>query len=387
MKIVLLSDAGSFITRRWGNSFDDLGHKVHIFTRREPLAGYNKDIKIYKIPTKFQYFTFPFIIRRIQREINRIDPDVVHAHDPSNYGIYASCLNCKNLIITCWGFSAIKNANFLQKIFMKKAFKKSNAIEAQTKAMKKMIIEMFALNPKKISTGLWGADPKLFHRGYRKEVSGLRKKLKIPKNSEVILSYRNMMAYYGIHFLIEAIPKVLKKYPSTIFVLIKGYHKEKYFQEIKKRVSQLGIEKNIRFINRVEHHLIPIYLNMSKISIHLPLTDNGASSIPESMLCGNIVIATDNEPNRERIRNGFNGFLVNRDPEEIAKKICYSIEHPELNKIFHKRNLKIIKKTGYWFDTVKKTEKTYNNLIMNRKSGNYENFSHRWRRIYRFSSN
>ncbi|MDM8268477.1 glycosyltransferase family 4 protein [Barnesiella viscericola] len=123
----------------------------------------------------------------------------------------------------------------------------------------------------------------------------------------------------GQHIAIEALREVVKEYPDTHLLLIGGNH-SRYAQEIKESVIAYKLESNVSI---VEHTIHPHdYLIQADVALVCSGFECFGRVIVEGLKCGLPVIVPDKPFGRELIREGYNGFLYNRDDaRELARKI------------------------------------------------------------------
>ncbi len=371
MKICYLANADSIHTQRWVKYFADKGHEVHLISSR-PFGDCSiKNVKLHltkrlHLQIKFISFIINLLIEIIQirKLIKKIKPDVVHAHYVVDYGFRAALANFHPFILSVWGSDVLvaPRKSYFIKMMVKYALNKADVVVPTAKFMKDYLVKEFKLSEKKIIRIPWGIDLKIFHRGYKKEVEKLKKELKINSKKWIILSPRGMRPNYSNnHLILDVIPYVIESHPGTIFIFLRGNGSAIFEKELEEKVSELGIKNNVRFI---PHFLSPqemaIYYNMSNIFVSIPYTDQFASTIMEGMVCGSIPIVSNIEVYRQYLEDGKNAFFVDPDdPKDIAKKIIYCIEHPEIKDKVYIINKKIIEENENWNKNAKKIEGLY----------------------------
>jgi glycosyltransferase involved in cell wall biosynthesis len=373
MKIVYIIDAHVIHTQRFAEFFADRGHKVYIITYfimgdfdSQPNIQIHK-IRVPKIiqllPYKYSYAN----IMRVRKLIHKINPDIVHGHYISSSGLYTILSGNYPKVLSAWGsdiFVDCKRSRII-KFVVELALRYADIITSTSKTMKTELMNMFGIDSNKIHAFSWGIDLGLFHRDYTEEVKGLKENLKISENSPVILSSRHMKPVYRIHHLIDTIPEVIKYYPECVFILLKGWGITNYEDEIKLKANKLGIIDNIRFVSKqLTPEEMVVYLNASHIMVSIPSSDQFSACLLEGMACGVIPIVSNLEVYKERLVDKENAFFVNpENPKEIAERIIYCIEHPELKEKFFEINRKIIEEKDDWNKNAKKMEELYEKLL------------------------
>ncbi len=370
-RVCHLGKASSIHVQRWVNYFASEGWEVHLVTF-EPTESKYLHPKAHQYiisPSHFKYLGFITAALGVRKALKKIKPDIIHAHAIPAYGIYARMYFTTKkkipFIITAWGYKHVETYKGIRRWLDKSASRKADVITTLVSFMKDKLVQAYSLNPDKIKVLSWGIDEDIFYKGYKQEVDELKNNLGLSANNFVVISNREMNPYYGIHHIIEAIPRVVNKYPDTIFIIRRCGGDREYEKELKQKVEKLGMTKHVRFQSEfLPYNEVPVWLNASDISIMVPLTDQGPLSLFESMICGCIVIATDIEGNREYITEGYNGFLIPpKNPNAIAERIIHCIEHRELKERYYKINKEKIEENHIWQKNSKNMEQLYFKLL------------------------
>ena len=115
-------------------------------------------------------------------------------------------------------------------------------------------------------------------------VQSTKGKTKMSYQKKIILSSFGMMnSGKGYEYVIEAMPKIIEKYPNILYIIIGETHPlirqregEQYRNMLRSKIKELGIQKNVKFYNK--------YVSLSEIIKYLKATD--------------IYICSNNEPNQ-----------------------------------------------------------------------------------------
>ncbi len=138
----------------------------------------------------------------------------------------------------------------------------------------------------------------------------------------------------GIKYGIEAIADLAETYPNIEYNIIGDGELREHFQKL---IQELNVGHIIKLVGwKQQEELIEI-LDHSHILIAPSVTaangnqDAPVNTLKEAMAMGLPVIGTLHGGIPELIEDGISGFLVpEREPEAIAKKLSYLIEHPEI---------------------------------------------------------
>lgn len=145
----------------------------------------------------------------------------------------------------------------------------------------------------------------------------------------VILSLGHVIPLRDRVLLIEALPKVVARFPDARLVVVGAVHYPRFLQ----RAAELGVEDSIVSTGAVPREQIASYLAAADIEAHdLQGYGLGTASL-EAMASGVPVVAAvraDNFPGIT-LRDGENITLVPEgDPDALAEALCRLLADPEL---------------------------------------------------------
>ncbi|HUV45615.1 MAG TPA: glycosyltransferase [Dehalococcoidia bacterium] len=368
MKICYLANAASIHTQRWANYFAERDWKVDLITWHPPGkdAEINANIDVHRLLFPPHYIARYGALLEIALLIRRIHPDIIHAHYLAHFGIlaglYSRLSGFRPIVLTAWGSDVITGAIGWKGWLIKHALKRADLVTCDGINLLKALTEM-GTEPKKIHRIHWGVDTQRFNLRQRSE--RIRKSLGI-LNSPVVISSKNLESVYDIESLVRSIPLVLQKVPEAKFVIAGTGSRE---AQLKQLVKSLGVSDSVRFVGFVPSDEFPKYLASADIYVCTSLSDGGlAIATKEAMACGLPVIVTDLEVNTEWIENGEKGFVVPlRNPEALAEKIIYLIEHEDMRVEFGKKGKKLVEERFEYNKEMQKIESIYEQLISEHK--------------------
>lgn len=154
----------------------------------------------------------------------------------------------------------------------------------------------------------------------------------------------------GIEYTIRALPKVVKKFPNILYLIIGATHPsvrknqgENYRNFLNKEIKRLNLKNNVKFYNK--------YITLEEITRFLQATDIYVSSsidrnqsvsgtLSYALGCGRPTICTNTEYAKHIIKNNENGVLVRfRKPDDITKAI--------LNLVSNEKNMQSMGAKAY----------------------------------------
>lgn len=128
----------------------------------------------------------------------------------------------------------------------------------------------------------------------------------------------------GIHYLIEAVPKIVKVFPRVTFVIIgadtnNAWGQTSTLEELKRLVAKCGCGDNVSFIPYIPLAQIPDYYRSADVCVVPSLYDNAPYTVLEGMASGKPVVTTSAGGSKEYVVHGESGVVVApKDAEALA---------------------------------------------------------------------
>ncbi len=359
MKILFLSDAKSYHTKRWVDYFVDRGHQCFLVSLEKGIPTQAEEFFINcKIFPSF--LKYPLSVRKVKKIAEKIKPDLINAHFVPGYGLVGALLGQNPLVVSTWGSDILisPQKSFLHKLRAKYILKKADLVTTDAKILTKAILNL-GIEGKKVVENPMGVDKSLvfeyekrrFDFSYREE-----------KKNFVILSNRRLEPVYDVIALLKTVPLVIKQAQKTVKFVIVGEGSKKH--RLIKFTRDLNVEKYVEFKGELSRKdLIECYKN-SDIYISTSLSDSTSVSLLEAMALGLIPIVTGIPGNREWIEDKKNGFLFPiSDHQALAKQIIYAINEFTDWIDFREKNVSLIKKKAIWEDNMKVVEREFLRLL------------------------
>lgn len=253
-------------------------------------------------------------------------------------------------------FKYKRSAPFLARWSLRKSFKYLDLAEkiiTISKSTKRDLIEIFDIDPTKISVIYLGVDHKVFHP---RDKEKSRKKLGLPMDKKIILNVGTETKIKNIDGMIEIFDQIQKESDDIVLVRAGGT----LAKEVTKMIRDKGLEKKI-IRKSVPSKNLPYYY--SAADVHLSLDKYAGFGLPlvEAMACGCPVIASKIGAFEEVV--GKDGMLVNHlDQREVINSVLKLLENEKLREKFRERGLKRAKKFS-WEKTARETLKIYKQVL------------------------
>lgn len=367
MKVLILGDGSSIHMVKWINGL--LSHDVDIvlysimdFNRNRyfqttKLTTYNfgfTEASLAKKRKSILKVTYFKSIPEIKKIIKSHDPDIVHAHYASSYGLLGSFLKFKPYIVSVWGSDVYEfpKKNVLFSRLLKIVFKKANIVLSTSETMAE---EISKYTNKEVLITPFGVNVDLFSKKHNTEFED--------KNEIVIGTIKTLSPIYGIDTLIEAFDILVGINPDLNLKLqIAGKGTEK--DRLIKMVDDKELSDKVEFLGFIVNEEVPFYLNRFDICVALSREESFGVAIVEAMACETPVVVSDAEGLKEVVEDGVCGFVVPKDnPHQAALKMDELIKNPKLKSSFGKNGRKQVLKHYDWNKNLQKMIDIYKSVV------------------------
>lgn len=322
----------------------DRGHEVHVFAhtwgqneregRAEGGPVFHR-VPMIKSPSFLEALSFALFSKKLLEEETF---DIIHSFERTLYqDIYRAGDGCHRewLIqrrrMDPWFKRSTYGVNPLHRslLFLEKKLFQSPRVKkiiANSRRGRDEIMRHYHVPGEKIEVVYNGVDLEAFHpRNTALFRRSLRKELKIPLDSMVILFLGSGFRRKGLNALISSLPR-LKKEILQVALIVAG---KDHIQSYRETARALGVERNILFLGPTQRAK---ELHAASDLFALPtIYEPFSNACLEAMATGIPVLTTPQNGVAELIQDGQNGFLV-RSPEnslEISSKVSEFFHSPQ----------------------------------------------------------
>lgn len=368
----------------------ELGHDVHVLTRR--LPSHRKNKKIIQGVREWRYdvsqkstISFLKTSRRNAKLLfkylqGKYSFDCINFHQPfSAFGVIQSPL-CKNIkkTYTCHSLSfeefisrtpkpdglADKALYFLnihaRKWVEKRVLKESDNIITLSQFTRDKLESAYEISPEKVSIIPGGVDLEMFQPAVDKIM--IRQRLNVPAEKVIMFTVRNLVRRMGLENLILALKAVVETAPDIYLVLAgEGPLKD----DLISLVKQLALENFVEFTGFIPEDLIPDYYRMADLFVLPTLELEGFGLVTlESMASGVPVLGTPVGGTLE-ILSKFDHEFIFKDmrAESIADLIIKNYwrikEDPDVWNEISNKCCEFVKRNYSWEKNVASLEKVF----------------------------
>jgi len=364
MKVFILSDIHSTHTKRWVKSLSENRCEIFLFGLLDCDASFyadlknvtvynygftfNKNSRLYRwVFGKMLYFKS---LKKIKEKIREFQPDILHAHYASSYGLLGALTKFHPYIVSVWGSDVYSYPQLgsIYRRLLEYTFKKADLLLSTSHCMAR---ETNKYTNKEIGITPFGVDTERF-KPSQKEGDG----------TFVIGNVKTLSDNYGIDLLIRAFAIVCAKNPDKplkLRIVGDGPDKTK-LQELSR---SLGVDGRTEFVGFVDNRRLPEIYNSFDVSVSLSYKESFGVVAVEAMACGCPVVTSDADGFREVVADGVTGFIVPKgNPEAAAGAIQRFINTPELCHTMGAAGRERVLELYNWNDNVRSMIGYYNQL-------------------------
>lgn len=194
-------------------------------------------------------------------------------------------------------------------------------VAVSDKLRKRMLSVVKGLND--ISIIYNGADSDKF-KPMPKEIA--KRALGIDETNKIIMFIGNLIPVKGVNYLLEAFAQFMKDYriaDAALYIIGDGRERE-YLTSL---AGSLDIKEKVFFLGRKPHVEIPLWLNIADILVLPSISEGFPTIIPEAMMSGVPIVASNVGGISEIITSGETGILTEPgDIEHITKGIKFLLD-------------------------------------------------------------
>ena len=336
--------------------FHDKGYEVHVATNGTDEIPYcDKKIKVSfeRSPFKFNNIR---AIKQLRKVINEEHYDIIHTHTPmgsvvTRLAAKKARKNGTRVIYTAHGFHFYKGASLKNWLLFYPIEKLLSRI---TDDLITINMEDYEFARKKFHCQVHyvpgvGIDENKFNFSMSNEdKKELRKSLNLKDDDFVMIYPAEISARKRQIWLINAITELLRNH-KDIHLLLPG--KDSLNGKCQKLVKELELSSQVHFLGYRKD--IPKLLKISNIALSSASQEGLPVNIMEAMYVGLPIVASDCRGNRDLVKDGENGYLIElNDKGKFSNSILKLYNEKNNYSKYFKYNRELVKK--YYLDNVMK---------------------------------
>jgi glycosyltransferase involved in cell wall biosynthesis len=237
-------------------------------------------------------------IPAVRREVARLQPDIVHAHYVTSYGMLGALCGRRPLALTAWGTDILVSPKESAAVHALTGWTLRRAALV-TADSRDVLDQIRAYRPTaELAEVFWGADTAAFRPAEPADkAAGFH-----------VASLRAWEPNYRIDTLVRAVALLRESGPATLH-LFGGGSGEAALREL---VAGLGLADAVVWHGLIAPQDLAAALAACHVSVSIPRSDATSVSLLESMACGLPVVVSDLPANRQWV-SGEGGHVVDGD--------------------------------------------------------------------------
>lgn len=281
--LCLLGDANSVHLRRWALAMRERGFRVSVVTARpEPIEGIEQVV----LPAVRRRADWLLRAGAARRAVQRLAPDLVHAHYVTSYGFLAARCNRRPLLMTAWGSDLLVTAQsgLLWRALTGWILKRADLVTGDSLDLLAAADAFGLRRPAELVH--WGADLQRFAPAPWEARAPFE-----------IVSLRHWEPNYRIGVILQAVAQLRREDPDRpLHLHLLGGGPDEALLRV--QAARLDIERRVTFHGRLDEAGMAAVLARCKASVSVPASDATSVSVLESMAAGVPVLASDLPANR-----------------------------------------------------------------------------------------
>ncbi|MCK5124887.1 MAG: glycosyltransferase family 4 protein [candidate division Zixibacteria bacterium] len=328
MKIAMLAQSGSVHTGRWCTGLKLRGHEIYLISNSSVMKN-GPDVETIFLPgsSAFAYFAN---IPKVKRLIKKYQPDIVHSHYASGFGLWGAVQNCAPLVLSVWGTDILdaKRKPLTFGTITRRALKKAAAVTATSEFLVNSTISFYPPVKSKIVRVPFGIP---IPRGVasREYINGPTK----------FIFTKLFLANYAPDLILKAFARALPEMPQASLRMIGG---GPMFDQLVDLRHELGIDNHVSIEDFIPHRDASQAIREADIMLMPSHNESFGVAAVEAASFGIPVIATNVGGIPEVVRDKVNGLLINPgDVGALSDAMIELANNPALRKRMGEEGMKI----------------------------------------------
>lgn len=288
--------------------------------------------------------------------INEYQPDIIHSHYASSYGLLGAWTGFHPYVISVWGSDVFNfpHQSFVHNALFRYILGKADNILSTSIVMAE---ETKKYTHQEVKVTPFGIDIKEF----------CPRQVESPfaPDDIVIGTVKSLEKKYGVEYLIKAF-KILKEKYSELplkLLIVGGGSQTEYLKNLTK---ELNLSDDTIFTGHINYSDVPRFQNILDISVSLSTEQSESFSVAtlEACACEKPVVVSNVGGLPEIVEDNVTGLIVKKEnPDEAAKAIEKLILDKELRMVMGKKGRERVNKYYNLNDNSVQMLKIYEGLV------------------------
>lgn len=358
MKVALLTAESSTHTVRWVQSLADRGLDVHLITAH-PAGTLVNGFSVHTLPISAP-LGYVLNARFVRSLLRRINPDLLHTHQASGYGLLGTLAGFSPHILSVWGADVYDTPekSWLHRGIIRWNLRSADWVCSTSEVMADQTQSLQCVDHLTVTP--FGVDTDKFAPATSRDSTA--------EDEIVIGTVKTLKPKYGIDVLIRAFRALLDRLSDAdaqrCRLLIVGGGPQR--DELQELARDLGVNERTTFAGRVSHDEVPEYLNRLDVYVALSRLESESFGVAvlEASSCGLPVVVSDVGGLPEVVRDKETGIVVESEsPDAAAEAIHRLVTHRDQRKQMGERGRAHVTETYEWSGCVTRMIELYEHVL------------------------
>lgn len=313
MKVALLADAQNRHTYRWARWLSSQGLEVHLLSDRAPRESFDlsgitvhrpewtfwRNLWAFKVHggahanSRFKYLAWRGVIERL-------GPDIIHAHEAKGYGPTLAHLHGTPKVLTPWGpdVETLTDPGSEPAALVRRALHAADVITTNGPGLEAHWSALSGVPRERFDLWSWGIDIARFSTERTDEDAALERRRPELMGKTVILSPRLPNAYYNVNLILRAWDAAVAQRPalreSARLVVLRCGVADAVWAPVASGIASLTHSCTVVVEDSyLSESAMAAYYRRATATVMLPRTDLLSMSLLEAMGCGSLPIVSD----------------------------------------------------------------------------------------------
>jgi PEP-CTERM/exosortase A-associated glycosyltransferase len=326
-----------------------------------------------RLPALNQLADMRALERRLDKVLDVVRPDIVHAHSPQLNALPAlRCAHRRGIpavyeVRAFWEDAAVDHGTTtegslryrLSKSLDTYAFKHVDAVTCICEGLRADIVAR-GIPADKVTVIPNAVDIEKFPLGKSPD-EALKATLGL-SGARLLGFIGSFYAYEGLDLLLQALPEILAKAPDIRVLLVGGGPQE---ANLKQQAANLGVADKVVFTGRVPHSEVNRYYDLVDLLVYarhsMRLTELVTPLKPlEAMAQGQLFIASDVGGHKELVRHGETGWLFRADDvSALTENVLMALQAQTQWPVMREAGRRFVETERNWKNSVSRYEGVY----------------------------
>jgi glycosyltransferase involved in cell wall biosynthesis len=355
VRLCLLAEASNTHTRRWAGYFAERGDDVLVLSLRPGEVPGARVITI--APPRLGRAGYLLGLPRARQAVQRFDPDLLHAHFATSYGLIGALLGRRPYVVSAWGSDVAdwRAGTPPVRALLRFVFARADRVCATSRFLAEAT-RPFVPPDAEIAITPFGVDTARFHP-----------RASAPADGPIVIgSARWLRPIYGLDLLLEAFARLPDR--STRLVLIgEGPQRAR----LAARADALGVAGRVELPGWVPHETLPSAMRALDVFV-VPTRAPEAFGVAavEAAATGLPVVASATGGLPEVVVDGETGFLVpTGDVDAIAERLARLAADPALRARMGAAGRRLVAARYEWRENAAGMADLYGRLTASSRAG------------------